>query len=78
MNVSGIIAIGASELPAPGSENAGFTHAYLASLTDKELDELLRQLRAGGVEDPAVRRQVMDVLEAGAQRRAGRASTFAD
>jgi hypothetical protein len=78
MNVSGVIAIGATDLPAPGSENAGFTRAYLASLTDEELDELLRQLRAGGIEDPAVRRQVMEVLETGAQRRAGRGSTLAD
>ncbi|MEO5705680.1 MAG: hypothetical protein ABIT10_05990 [Alteraurantiacibacter sp.] len=74
-NSAAVNAIGASELPANGSENGGFTRAYLASLSDEELDELLRQLRAGGVEDPAVRQQVMAVLEAGGRRRAGRATT---
>jgi hypothetical protein len=63
--------IGATSMPRAGSENAGFTREYLDSLTDEELDELLRQLRAGGVEDPAKRAQIMQVLETGSRRRSG-------
>lgn len=74
-NISAINAIGATEMPAQGSENGGFTRAYLASLSDEELEELLRQLQAGGVEDPAVRQQVMTLVETSARRRAGRATT---
>lgn len=75
-NISAITTIGATEVAASGSENAGFTRAYLASLTDEELEELINQLRAGGVEDPAVRQQVMALLETSARRRAGRATTL--
>jgi hypothetical protein len=63
--------IGASSQPRAGSENAGFTREYLDSLTDEELEELLRQLRAGGVADPATRAQIMQVLETGSRRRSG-------
>lgn len=68
---SAISEIGASSLPRQGSENAGFTREYLDSLTDEELEELLRQLRAGGVQDPATRQQIMQVLETGSRRRSG-------
>lgn len=68
---SAISEIGASTLPRQGSENAGFTREYLESLTDEELEELLRQLRAGGVQDPATRQQIMQVLETGSRRRSG-------
>lgn len=63
--------IGATTMARAGSENAGFTREYLDSLTDEELDELLRQLRAAGVEDPATRAQVMQLLETGSRRRSG-------
>ncbi len=71
-----ISALSNRDTPASGSENAGFTRTYLDSLTDAELDELLRQLRAGGVDDPAKRQQVIAVLESGARRRSGRATTM--
>ena len=63
--------IGATTMPREGSENAGFTREYLDSLTDEELEELLRQLRAGGVDDPAKRQQAMAVMEAASRRRSG-------
>lgn len=63
--------IGATTMSRAGSENAGFTREYLDSLTDEELDELLRQLRAGGVDDPATRAQIMQLLETGSRRRSG-------
>lgn len=66
---STISEIGATTMPRQGSENAGFTREYLDSLTDEELEELLRQLRAGGVQDPATRQQIMQVLETGSRRR---------
>lgn len=63
--------IGATSMPRAGSENAGFTREYLESLSDEELAELLRQLRAAGAEDPATRQQIMAVLESGSRRRSG-------
>lgn len=63
--------IGATIMPRAGSENAGFTREYLDSLSDEELAELLRQLRAGGVDDPATRAQIMQLLETGSRRRSG-------
>lgn len=61
--------IGATTTSRPGSENAGFTREYLDSLTDEELEELLRQLRAGGVDDPVARQRAMAVMEAASRRR---------
>ena len=68
--------INTSNLPLPGSENAGFTREYLDSLSDEELEELLRQLRAGGVEDPERRAQALQVLETASRRRSGRATSL--
>lgn len=65
--------IGATTAARSGSENAGFTREYLDSLTDEELEELLRQLRAGGVQDPATRQQIQQLLETGSRRRSGSA-----
>lgn len=63
--------IGATTVPRAGSENAGFTRQYLDSLTDAELEELLRQLRAAGVDDPGRRQQAIAVMEAASRRRSG-------
>jgi len=68
--------INSSMLPAEGSENAGFTREYLDSLSDEELSELLRQLQAGGVDDPARRRQALAVIETSSRRRSGRAASM--
>ena len=65
-----------SNLPMAGSENAGFTREYLDSLSDEELAELLRQLRAGGVEDADKRAQALQVMEAASRRRSGRATAM--
>jgi hypothetical protein len=60
-----------SDAPAANSENAGFTAAYLDSLTEEELDALLQGLRDAGIESEADMRQAKAVLEAGSRRRSG-------
>jgi hypothetical protein len=64
--------VNSSEIPSSLSENAGFTREYLDSLSDEELDELLRQLQAAGIENPATRQQALLVLETASRRRSGR------
>ena len=68
--------ISSSNLPAPGSENAGFTREYLDSLTEEELAQLLRELRASGVDNAATRQQAMAVMETASRRRSGRATSL--
>jgi hypothetical protein len=63
-----------SALPPPNSENAAFTDAYLDTLTEEELTELLRAMREGGIED-AERRQATAIMEAASRRRSGGAAT---
>lgn len=63
--------INPTDLPPANSENAGFTNAYLNSLSDEELDALLRALREGGVTDDAQRRNATAVMEAASRRRSG-------
>lgn len=60
-----------SDAPAANSENAGFTAAYLDSLTEEELDALLQGLREAGIDSEAEMRQAKAVLEAGSRRRSG-------
>ncbi len=62
--------INSSNLPAANSENAGFTEAYLDTLSEEELAELLRAMREGGVDD-SERRQASAVMEAASRRRSG-------
>jgi hypothetical protein len=61
-----------ARLPAANSENAAFTEEYLDSLSEEELDALLRAMREGGIED-SERRQATAIMEAGSRRRSGRA-----
>ena len=61
-------------MPPPNSENAAFTDAYLDTLTEEELTELLRAMREGGIED-AERRQATAIMEAASRRRSGGAAT---
>ena len=63
--------INPSDLPPPNSENAGFTSAYLNSLSDEELEELLRALRDGGITNDSDRRAASAVMEAASRRRSG-------
>ena len=63
--------INPSDLPPPNSENAGFTSAYLNSLSDEELEDLLRALREGGITSDSDRRDASAVLEAASRRRSG-------
>ena len=63
--------INPSDLPPPNSENAGFTSAYLNSLSDEELEELLRALREGGITNDSDRRAASAVMEAASRRRSG-------
>lgn len=63
--------VNSAELPATNSENAGFTPAYLDSLTEAELDALLRGMREGGITTEAQRRQATAVMEAASRRRSG-------
>lgn len=63
--------INPTDLPPPNSENAGFTRAYLNSLSDEELEELLRALREGGITDDSERRAATAVMEAASRRRSG-------
>ncbi|TIX50205.1 hypothetical protein [Alteraurantiacibacter aquimixticola] len=59
------------ELPADNSENAGFTAAHLDKLSEEELQDLLRELEEGGIENARERQRVMAVLEAASRRRSG-------
>ena len=68
--------INSAEVPAQGSENAGFTRAYLDSLSDEELERLAEEMRRQGMEDPAARAQALRVLEAASRRRSGRATAM--
>jgi hypothetical protein len=61
-------------LPARNSENAGFTQAYLDSLSEEELAALLQAMRDGGIDD-GERRQAMAVMETASRRRSGRPAT---
>lgn len=63
--------INPASLPAANSENAAFTQEYLDSLSEEELDALLRAMREGGIDD-SERRQATAVMEAGSRRRSGR------
>lgn len=60
-----------ARLPAANSENAAFTEEYLGSLSEEELDALLRAMREGGIED-SERRQATAIMEAASRRRSGR------
>lgn len=62
--------INSSNLPEANSENAGFTDAYLDSLSEEELAELLQAMREGGIED-SERRQASAIMEAASRRRSG-------
>ncbi len=63
------------DAPAANSENAGFTAAYLDSLTEEELDALLQGLRQAGIDSEAEVRQAKALLEAGSRRRSGAAAS---
>ncbi|MCL6251199.1 hypothetical protein M3P36_09110 [Altererythrobacter sp. KTW20L] len=60
-----------TDLPPANSENAGFTMAYLNSLSDEELEALLQALRDAGITDDAERRRAAAVMEAASRRRSG-------
>lgn len=64
-------AINPTDMPPANSENAGFTNAYLNSLSDEELDALLRALRESGVTNDAQRRNATAVMESASHRRSG-------
>jgi hypothetical protein len=61
----------ATDMPPANSENAGFTEAYLNSLSDEELEALLQALRDAGITNDAERRNTAAVLEAASRRRSG-------
>lgn len=63
--------VNSAQVPGANSENAGFTPAYLDSLSEEELDALLRAMREGGIETEAQRRQATAVMEAASRRRSG-------
>jgi hypothetical protein len=73
-SINAINAIGATEMAVAGTENAGFSREYLESLSDEELEELVRQLRANGADDPATRAQVIALLNTASRRRSGPAN----
>lgn len=61
----------ASSLPLANSENAGFTSAYLDSLSAQELQQLLDSLQSAGATSVAERNRILMVLEAASRRRSG-------
>lgn len=61
----------ASSLPLANSENAGFTDAYLDSLSPQDLQQLLDNLQAAGATTASERNRILMVIEAASRRRSG-------